>query len=97
MHHKTLQLGDEPSYVPNLTFYAGETTSNRFIHQAWGQPDRSEQRLETAKSHKFNIAFGLSDLADSSTNVEDSRYGNLVAQQTLRLEDGTLVNKPIST
>lgn len=30
---------------------------------------------ESAKSHKINVAFGLSDLADSPDNIEDSLYG----------------------
>mmetsp|Transcript_30808 Transcript_30808/g.38120 ORF Transcript_30808/g.38120 Transcript_30808/m.38120 type:complete len:80 (+) Transcript_30808:265-504(+) len=79
MHHKTLQPGDEPNHVHNLTFFAGETTSGRFVHEEWGRPDRETLQQETAKSHKFNVAFGLSDFADRPDNVEDSRYGNLVA------------------
>jgi len=39
---------------------------------------------ETAKSHKFNVAFGLSDYADSSENIEDHLYGNLEAKRTFR-------------
>lgn len=31
-----LYEGDEPSYVPNLTFYAGDTTTGRFVHEEWG-------------------------------------------------------------
>ena len=80
MHFKTLQPGDEPNYVRNLTFQAGEITSGRFSHEDWGEPDRESIQEHTAKSHKFNIAFGLSDLADRPENVEDSRYGNLVAE-----------------
>lgn len=80
MHHKTLQPGDEPNYVRNLTFYAGQTATGRFIHEDWGEPDRNIIEKESAKSRMFNVAFGLSDFADSSENVEDARYGNLLAQ-----------------
>ena len=83
--------------MQNLTFYAGETTSGRFVHEDWGQPDRESLQQETAKSHKFNVAFGLSDFADSPDNVEDPRYGNLIAEQTYRLEDGTLQYRAIET
>ena len=39
---------------------------------------------DTAKSHKFNVAFGLSDYADSPLKIEDYLYGNLEAKRTFR-------------
>jgi len=39
----------------------------------------------------------LSDYADSPANIEDSLYGNLVAQRTFRNEDGTLSYNEINT
>lgn len=44
----------------------------------------------TAKSHRFNVAFGLSDYADSPDNIEDHLYGNLVAMRTYRDFEGKL-------
>jgi len=79
MHHKTLQPGDANFYVSNLTFYAGEPQTERFVHHDWGSPDWEALVAQTAKSHIFNVAFGLSDLANSPDPVEDSLFGNLVA------------------
>ena len=59
--------------------------------------DTDSLRSATAKGHKFNVAFGLSDHADSPGNVEDHLYGNLVAQRTFRTENGTLEYSPIDT
>lgn len=39
MHHKTLQQGDVPNYVHNMTFYAGETSNGRFEYASWSAPD----------------------------------------------------------
>ena len=53
----------------------------------WVQQDQVNQEqilAETAKSHRFNVAFGLSDYADKPDNVEDHLFGNLEAMRTFR-------------
>lgn len=61
------------------------------------QANYDSLQKETAKSHKINVAFGLSDFADSPNNIEDSLYGNLVAKRTYRKEDGTIGYKEVGT
>ena len=52
---------------------------------------------QTSKSHRFNVAFGLSDYADSPDNVEDHLYGNLEAMRTFRKADGVLTYESVPT
>ena len=79
MHKKVLQSGDVRGYKSDLTFYAGNV--NDEVQDGQG---------EFANSHIFNVAFGLSDYADSQENIEDVLYGNLVAMKTYRNEDGVV-------
>ena len=69
----------------------------RLVHSGWGSPDPGDVLDKIKESHKFNIAFGLSDLPDSPINVEDENYGNLEAIQTHRQSDGTFKYMPIGT
>ena len=61
------------------------------------QAEKESLERELEKSHRINIAFGLSDFADNPTNVEDHLYGNLEAKRTQRLEDGTIQYSKIET
>ena len=80
-----------------MTFYAGSTGSQAVSASIFSGPEGDELRAETAKNHRFNVAFGLSDHADSPDAVDDPLYGNLVAMQTTRNADGTFGYKPVAT
>lgn len=66
----------------------------------WVKSDRvsQDQVVEgTVHSHRFNVAFGLSDYADSRENIEDQLYGNLVATKTYRDLNGKLSQHKLAT
>ena len=85
------------SFVEKLRFT--ETPFEESPHK-WIYLDKSDEETQLeqiAKSHRFNVAFGLSDLADQPDNIENHLYGNLVAMRTYRHKNGTLAYAEIPT